>query len=309
MFQHYKFKQYQFRKNLSLRPPAAFLRRLTLGLLLGSAVSFSHAQPGEAEQAPALINYAETTAGVSWEQLRRLNYGTPAAMIPYGSDLLQFGLLWLPVNERRPPAQIVFIHGGCWQDTYDVRHSYALSTALAQAGYAVWALEYRRTGDNGGGWPRTYDDIKAGIAHVHPAPEFADIPLIVIGHGSGGHLALLAGAEHPDVKGVIGLAAVTDIIGYAQGDHSCQTATTAFLGGTYDNRREQYHAANPAEKTPHANTVLLHGSADDIVEPSQATLSGARTVLLEEAGHYDWMHPGTEAFNTLMTTIEEMLQP
>ncbi|MBU2099333.1 MAG: alpha/beta fold hydrolase [Gammaproteobacteria bacterium] len=230
-------------------------------------------------------------------------------MIPYGNDLLQFGLLWLPVNERRPPAQIVFIHGGCWLDSYDVRHTYALSTALAQAGYAVWSLEYRRTGDNGGGWPWTFEDIKAGIAHVHPAPEFPDIPIIVMGHSAGGHLALLAGADDPTLKGVIGLAAITDLIEYGQGDNSCQTVVPAFMGGSYDNRRDDYHAANPAEKTPHPNTVLLHGSADDIVPVDQATIEGARTVMVEGAGHFDWVHPGTDAFRTLLTTLQEMLQP
>lgn len=285
----------------------AISRRLLPGLILCLAAATSYAQPAQQAPQQPVINYAPTESGVSWEDVRRLNYGTPAAMIPYGSDLLQFGLLWLPVPERRPPAQIVFVHGGCWQNSFDVRHTYALSTALAQAGYAVWALEYRRTGDNEGGWPNSFDDIKGGIAHVHPAPEFPDIPVILMGHSAGGHLALLAGAEDPALKGVIGLAAITDIIKYAQGDNSCQTATPAFMGGSYDNRTEQYHAANPAEKTPHPNTVLLHGSVDDIVPVDQASMTGARTVMVEGAGHFDWVHPGTEAFNVLLQTLQDML--
>lgn len=283
--------------------------KLLSGLLLSAAVTHAAAQNvQQSGQAPA-VTYAPADPAVSYEAVTSLNYSTPAAMIPYGNDLLQFGLLWLPVNERRPPAQIVFIHGGCWLDTYDVRHTYALSTALAQAGYAVWSLEYRRTGDNGGGWPWTFEDIKAGIAHVHPAPEFPDIPIIVMGHSAGGHLALLAGADDPTLKGVIGLAAITDLIEYGQGDNSCQTVVPAFMGGSYDNRRDDYHAANPAEKTPHPNTVLLHGSADEIVPVDQATIEGARTVMVEGAGHFDWVHPGTDAFRTLLTTLQEMLQP
>ena len=286
----------------------SLFRNLFLGLLLCSAATHAAAQnvqPGG--QQPA-VSYAPVDSAVSYEAVTSLNYATPAAMIPYGNDLLQFGLLWLPVNERRPPAQIVFIHGGCWLDSYDVRHTYALSTALAQAGYAVWSVEYRRTGDNGGGWPRTFEDIKAGIAHVHPAPEFPDVPVIVMGHSAGGHLALLAGADDPALKGVVGLAAITDLIEYGQGDNSCQTVVPAFMGGSYENRRDDYHAANPAEKTPHPNTVLLHGSADEIVPVQQAAIEGARPVIVDGAGHFDWVHPGTEAFRTLLTTLEEILQ-
>jgi acetyl esterase/lipase len=283
-------------------------RKLFLGLLLCGAATYTAAQNVQPGGQPPAVSYAPVEPGVSYEAVTSLNYSTPAAMIPYGNDLLQFGLLWLPANERRPPAQIVFIHGGCWLDTYDVRHTYALSTALAQAGYAVWSLEYRRTGDNGGGWPWTFEDIKTGIAHVHPAPEFPDIPVIVMGHSAGGHLALLAGAADPTLKGVVGLAAVTDIIEYAQGDNSCQTVVPAFMGGSFENRAEEYHTANPAEKTPHLSTVLLHGSADEIVPAAQAAIEGARTVMVEGAGHFDWVHPGTEAFRTLLSTLQEMLQ-
>lgn len=289
--------------------PRTLLGQLFSGLLLCFAASQPMAQNVQQGGQPPAVIYEPVESSVSYDTVTSLNYATPAAMIPYGNDLLQFGLLWLPVNERRPPAQIVFVHGGCWLDSYDIRHTYALSTALAQAGYAVWSLEYRRTGDNGGGWPRTFDDIKAGIAHIHPAPEFADIPVIVMGHSAGGHLALLAGAEDPALKGVVGLAAITDIIDYAQGDNSCQSVVPAFMGGSFDDRSAAYHAANPAEKTPHPNTVLLHGSADDIVPVAQATLDGARTIMVDGAGHFDWVHPGTEAFRTLLRTLGDMLQP
>jgi pimeloyl-ACP methyl ester carboxylesterase len=107
----------------------------------------------------------------------------------------------------------------------------------------------------------------------------------------------------------VGLAAITDIINYSQGDNSCQSVTPAFMGGTYENRSDDYHAANAAEKTPHPNTVLLHGSSDEIVSSAQASIAGARTVIVDGAGHFDWVHPGTQAFSTLLSTLQEMLQP
>ena len=39
-------------------------------------------------------------------------------------------------------------------------HPVKYSDCFFQAGFNVWSLEYRRTGETGGGWPTTYEDIK-----------------------------------------------------------------------------------------------------------------------------------------------------
>ncbi|MFP3830689.1 alpha/beta hydrolase, partial [Pseudomonas sp. SIMBA_021] len=87
------------------------------------------------------------------------------------------------------------------------------STGLAQAGFNVWSVEYRRSGKSGVGWPVTFDDIKAGIlaSSVYNSGEFKLNNTVVIGHSAGGHLALLAGGQMSELKGVIGLAPITDI--------------------------------------------------------------------------------------------------
>jgi len=54
---------------------------------------------------------------------------------------------------------------------------------------------------------------------------------VVVGHSAGGHLALLAGSELPELKAVVGLAAITDIVAYSEGQNSCQQATPQFMGG------------------------------------------------------------------------------
>ncbi|AGH46129.1 alpha/beta hydrolase family protein [Paraglaciecola psychrophila] len=65
-------------------------------------------------------------------------------------------------NKHANPL-VILIHGGCWLRAYDIQHTFALNIGLAQAGFNVWSLEYRRSGDIGGGWPSSYDDVKAGI--------------------------------------------------------------------------------------------------------------------------------------------------
>jgi acetyl esterase/lipase len=253
------------------------------------------------------VNYPPVAAEVSYDSVTALEF-TPGSRINYGSDPLQYGLLWLP-ELQMPRAVIVFIHGGCWLNAYDISHSFPLSTALVQAGYAVWSLEYRRTGDEGGGWPGSFEDIQAGITHlaeIEPQ-RLAQVPVILAGHSAGGHLALLAGAVQTEIHGVVGLAAISDITTYSSGGNSCETAAVQFMGGDAESRSEAYEAANPAQMLPHYNTVLLHGSADRIVPLQQAFVFGADTLIVQKAGHFDWVHPGTEAFGTLLTVLQELL--
>lgn len=258
------------------------------------------------------IAYPPVAANVPYESVEALPFRPAEHKLPYGDSPLQYALLWNPVlaQDAVPKALVIFIHGGCWLNAYDIDHTFALSTALSQEGYAVLSLEYRRTGDAGGGWPGTFDDIRAAFAYAKQlqSTDLNPLPVIALGHSAGGHLALLAGAQDPSLKGVIGLAAITDIIQYAQGQNSCETATPQFMGGNFASRPAQYHAANPTEMKPHPNTFLLQGSADDIVSPSQANIPGALPITLEGAGHFDWVHPGSPAFQTLLSTLSATLQ-
>lgn len=276
---------------------------LVLGLLLATKPLLA---------ADSTIAYPAVEANVSYDAVEALPFRPAEHRLAYGEDPLQYALLWNPIltENMTPKALIVFIHGGCWQNAYDIEHSYALSTALSQEGYAVLSLEYRRTGDAGGGWPGTFDDIRAAFAFTKQlqSSDLNPLPVIALGHSAGGHLALLAGAQDPSLKGVVGLAAITNIIRYAQGGNSCETAVQEFMGGEFASKTAQYHAANPAEMKPHTNTFLLQGSADAIVSPAQANIPGALTITLEGAGHFDWVHPGSPAFQTLLSTISATLQ-
>ncbi|WP_339858515.1 alpha/beta hydrolase family protein [Pseudohongiella acticola] len=286
----------------------------TLSLLILSMPACSVAAQIEYEPS-AQIEYEPVAANIAFSEVAALPVRQPDARIAYGSDVLQVGLLWLPAvdtgdtgTDARAPV-VILIHGGCWLNAYDISHTYALSTALAQAGYAVWSLEYRRTGDTGGGWPGSFNDIMAGTRHLQALGDHAvDTDRFVIaGHSAGGHLALLAGRDTPTASAVLGLAAITDINAYAAGSNSCETATPLFMGGTPQERPDAYHDANPSAHPAHANTVLLHGADDTLVPVNQALMVGARTLFVESGGHFDWVHPGTRSFRVLLSTLQNVL--
>src|SRR4026209_857599 len=108
-----------------------------------------------------LFSGAFSTLGAPAPPVAQLPAGRappPDQRISYGSGPLQFGNLRLPKRPGPHPI-VVFIHGGCWLSQYDIAHAAAFEQAIADSGFAVWSIEYRRVGNEGGGWPGTFSDI------------------------------------------------------------------------------------------------------------------------------------------------------
>jgi acetyl esterase/lipase len=256
-----------------------------------------------------VIQYTPVESNVAYTKVTSLAFKDADEHISYGKDALQYASLWLPAEgNKKQNNLVVFIHGGCWLNAYDIKHSYALATALAQEGYAVWSLEYRRAGDEGGGWPGSFDDILSGINSVilHTKPAYSLANTVVVGHSAGGHLALLAGSELPELKAVVGLAAITDIVAYSEGQNSCQQATPQFMGGSAIEKPDAYKQANPVNRKMHAQTILLQGGADTIVPSQQASLLEVPIASNALAGHFDWIHPGSAAYQQLLTQLNSI---
>ncbi len=216
----------------------------------------------------------------------------------------------------------IFLHGGFWRAEYGREHTAPLAEALAACGFVVCAPEYRRTGQAGGGWPGTFDDVAAAVDRL-PA-VVADVTggltdpdrYILAGHSAGGHLALWAACrhwlpagsqwrtEHPVGGGVVALAAVSDLATCYRWGLGGQAAG-ALMGGGPDDFPDRYDDADPYRLVPARVPVrLLHGTADDRV-PCDMSMSYARRaraagaagptsatcVLLPGAGHFALIDP------------------
>ena len=187
-----------------------------------------------------------------------------------------------PGPEQQPGTLVMFLHGGFWRVAFDRAHTGPLAAALAAEGFAVCTPEYRRTGQPGGGWPGTFDDVAAavdllpGLAAETSGGRVDAGRVVLAGHSAGGHLALWAASRHhltagspwrsaPAAAGVVALAAVCDLAAcYAQdlGDG----AAAALMGGSPDEEPARYARADPAALLPAGVPVrLVHGSADDRV--------------------------------------------
>jgi acetyl esterase/lipase len=260
--------------------------------------------------AEAKLHFPDVENNVPYSKVAALPFSQADQKLQYADEPLQYALFWRAQQTKNASKQplVILIHGGCWLSAYDIKHTYSLSTGLSQAGFNVWSIEYRRTGDPGGGWPATFTDIQAGIQALagFNKGEFDLTDAVLVGHSAGGHLALLAGGKMDNLKGVIGLAAITDIEAYSQGTNSCQKVTNDFMGGSVSDIPKTFALANPAKQPLHAQTYLLQGSQDTIVPQGDLANLDQRTTKVDGAGHFDWIHPGSTAFKTLIQQLKSI---
>ncbi|WP_214407225.1 alpha/beta hydrolase, partial [Pseudonocardia lacus] len=125
--------------------------------------------------------------------------GTPVRL-DYGGHPSQFGELTLPAGDGPVRGVVVIVHGGFWRQAYGLELGRPLAEDLVGAGLAVWNIEYRRVGGDGG-WTATFDDVAAAVDLLAgPAQDAAGGRLtldrvVAVGHSAGGHLAGWAAAR------------------------------------------------------------------------------------------------------------------
>ena len=260
-----------------------------------------------AGNANSQISFPSADSGVSHSSVTALEYRAADQPLHYSEEPFQSVRLWLPSSAGKKEKLIAFIHGGRWLNEFDMEHIYPSATALAHKGYAVWSLEYRRTGDSNAGWPGSYNDVKAGIQWLSNLSSFgADTEdVAIVGHSVDGPLALLAGRDFFKVNRIVGSAAITGIVKYADGTNDYETATTLCMGSIFAQAKELYQTANPANLNLYKKTALCHSTADSIVNISQSDLQNAGVLGIQQADHFDWLRPSTEVFRLPQNSLEK----
>ncbi|MFE9344457.1 alpha/beta hydrolase [Streptomyces olivaceus] len=237
---------------------------------------------------------------------------------------------------------VVVLHGGSWRAPYDRRHISPFAGFLAQRGFAVASVEYRRGALGPGGeeagepvagrWPDTFDDVAAAVDAL---PELvrrhlpgADVRRMVLtGHSAGGHLALWAASRHvlpadapwrtdrpAPLRGVVALAPIADFE-VADQLGVCGGAARQLLGSDalFAERRPY---ADPALLLPTGiATTLVQGRADvDVPQAvadayADAAAKAGEVVgvtLLEDVGHYPLIDPAADACAVVAEEIAQL---
>jgi acetyl esterase/lipase len=246
----------------------------------------------------------------------------PAPTLAYGSHPDQVANLHLPSGDGPFPV-VVLIHGGFWHTGWDRTLMTPLARDLAGRGVAAWNMEYRRVGQEGGGWPGTFEDVAAAFERLLTLNTLDVSRVIACGHSAGGHLALWfagrwrspasVGGASLRPKAAIGLAPVTDLR-RANREGLGNGAVAKLLGGDADDVSERYAATDPAALVPFGiPQLLVHGARDEAV-PIVYSRSYVRTaceeaMLLEfpDADHFDIIEPAHETWKAVIDQLPRLL--
>lgn len=230
--------------------------------------------------------------------------GIPSSQVRYTPNI-QFAApdrvplsldIYRPLQVGEYPA-IVVLYGGGWQSGDPSDHA-DFSRYMAGRGYTVFAIAYRHAPRYQ--FPAQLDDVRAALTFIqqHATEYETDITRIaLLGRSAGGHLAMLA-AYQPDALPVRAVVSYYGPFNLTQGYKNppkpdplnVRAVLEAFLGGSPDERPEQYVKASPISYVtrPLPPTLLVHGSRDHIVQVRFARnmykhlcATGSTAILLE----------------------------
>ncbi len=262
---------------------------------------------------------------------RRLFRRDTGIRITYGPKAFQYGELYLARGEQSKAPVVVLVHGGFWRAAYGLSLMRGLARNLAQHGITAWNIEYRRVGNNNGGWPSTMLDVALATDYVRTlASRYAidEGRIVTVGHSAGGHLALWLAARHRistgelvaqdpmKITGVISLAGCADLEYVAQLGLG-RDAAVELLGGEPQAVPERYATASPAALLPlGVPQVLVHGTRDNNVpfDVSQfyarkALEAGDDVTLIELPGadHFVVIDPTSESWTITLKEIQKLV--
>jgi len=228
-----------------------------------------------------------------------LPYEKPDKTITFGKSEDQVIDFYLPSDQKKP--LIVLIHGGYWRPEYDRKHLAPLARALANIGWPVALIEYRRIIGN----PNAMmSDVISAIEEV--SNSYSN--LILIGHSAGGHLALVA-AHKVNASAIIALAPLTNLLAAEELDLD-EGAVSDFLGAPAALRSDLDPTRLPVLTIP---TTLIHGTLDlrvpiNFSREYVAQKAGANVHFLEfeHLGHFELIDPRSETFAEISRVLTSL---
>ncbi|WP_241654827.1 alpha/beta hydrolase family protein [Sporolactobacillus shoreae] len=240
----------------------------------------------------------------------------------------------IPESSERCPV-VVTIHGGFWKSKYGLEEIDRLDEDLVRRGYATWNIEYRRVGENGGGWAGTFHDVVDAVNHLSQIDEHFPLDLsrvVILGHSAGGHLALWMASRISKIQrdemgspllipiqGVISLAGVSDLqkMWKIHVKKGISSPVASFIGGTPKEVPDRYRLASPIELLPlNIEQILVHGDLDCDV-PVELSVEYHRRaielgdkvnlVVIPGAEHFKIIDPLSSAWGSVTDSLETLL--
>lgn len=205
--------------------------------------------------------------------------------VSYGSHERNKMDILLPSGRSSSKTKIlVLIHGGGWiggdKSDFDVLLNRDNLENLKKEfpDIAVVSFNYRLATTDQNQYPAAEQDVKAAMDYIFKNSNSYQVnsnATYILGGSAGAHLAALYTVKNPSprIRGTIGISGAYELKSlYTDGNSEAKEVLEAFLGGTPQNKEQNYFNASPFNfiNTTSTKYLLLHGQDDRLVPISQA---------------------------------------
>ena len=228
--------------------------------------------------------------------------------VKYGTDSKQAMDVYLPsARSITSTPVLILIHGGGWTEGNKTDlNAYVDTLKRRVPQYAIFNIGYRLAANGQNLFPSQEQDVKAAVEFIYSKREEYNISdrFALIGASAGAHLALLHAYKYTTpvkAKAVISFFGPTELVQlYNNPPNPFVPALLAGVtGATPTSNPTIYQQSSPFNfvVSSSAPTLLLHGSNDIVVSPSQSAILHDKLnsvsvpnqhVVYTGAGHGDW---------------------
>lgn len=228
--------------------------------------------------------------------------------VKYGADVKQSMDVYLPSGRSEASTPVlILIHGGGWVEGNRNDLNAFVDTFKRRAPqYAIFNISYRLAANGQHLFPTQEMDVKAAVEFILSKRDEYKISdrFAMMGASAGAHLALLQAYKYitpVKAKAVISFFGPTELVEMYNNPPNplIPLLLTSVTGGTPVSNPAIYQQSSPFNFVTNTSspTLLLHGSLDVVVAPSQSTILQNKLntvgvanqfVLYPGRGHGDW---------------------
>lgn len=201
--------------------------------------------------------------------------------VSYGTDDAKQNMdIYLPGGRTDTTKMLVLVHGGSWVSG-DKSDFGSTVTALQQKfpAYAIANINYRLATATTNHFPTQENDMKAAVDYLiqKSADYHVSKNIILLGASAGAQMALLQAYKYstPHIKAVVdffGPTDMADLYSFYQPGSDSWLGIQVLMNGDPVTNPTLYYQSSPINfvTTLAPPTLILHGTADDVVPVSQS---------------------------------------